>query len=159
MRRRENKRLKLETQLLQAQKVETVGQLAGGVAHDFNNLLTVISAHAELMSSDFEPGSELGSSLAAVEDAVTQATRVSRALLGFSRPAVSRPERINVPRLVAELGRMVQRILPSTIEFRLPDHDDAGPFAHLDPSRLQQVLLNLALGARESMPGGGQLDF
>jgi len=146
----------LEQQLLQAQKLETVGKLAGGVAHDFNNLLTVIYGHCELalMESGGQP-----STRGHIEDVLQAAQRagaLTRQLLAFSRRQVLKPEVIDLNRLVGDLRKMMDRLIPENIELQLNCRDGIGS-VKVDQSQLEQVILNLVVNARDAMPEGGRL--
>jgi PAS domain S-box-containing protein len=147
---------RLEEQLRQAQKMEAVGQLAGGVAHDFNNLLTVINGLSELafhqMRRD-DPSREL---VAEVLKAGERAAALTRQLLAFSRKQVLQAQVLNVNALLAELGKMLRRLLGENIGLRL-DADSALDLVKVDPAQFEQAVINLAVNARDAMPGGGRL--
>jgi signal transduction histidine kinase/ActR/RegA family two-component response regulator len=146
----------LEQQLIQVQKLETVGKLAGGVAHDFNNLLTAIYGHCELAL--MEPGGQ-PSARGHIEDALQAAQRagaLTRQLLAFSRRQVLKPEVIDLNRLVCDLRKMMDRLIPENIEMRLNCREDIGS-VKVDQSQLEQVILNLVVNARDAMPDGGRL--
>jgi len=146
----------LEDQLRQAQKMEAVGRLAGGVAHDFNNLLTAISGFTELATREAVPGSELAGHLDEIGRSAERATVLTRQLLVFGRRAVLRSQVIDLNRVVTELAPMLQRIIGEHIRL------EVGTGAALsrtlaDPGQLEQVVVNLAVNARDAMPGGGKL--
>ncbi len=147
---------RLEGQLLRAQKMEAMGTLASGVAHDFSNLLTVISAHTTLLRQKAKKDEQVLSSLSVMDDAVKQATSLTRSLLTLSRklPTVSRPVHLNA--LLETTSRMLRRIIPARIELSVtwPEED---LWTQGDETQLQQVLLNLALNARDAMPKVGKL--
>ena len=146
----------LQAQLLQAQKMEAIGQLAGGVAHDFNNLLSPILGYAEMAMSELEFQSPVLEFLREIRDAAQRAADLTRRLLAFSRKQVLERRLVDLNGLVTDFSRMLERLIGDDVEFR------AEPFGEpllteADPSQLQQVLMNLALNARDSMPQGGSL--
>lgn len=149
-------RHQLEEQLRQAQKMDAVGRLAGGVAHDFNNLLTVILANAELAATAVPAGSEVAADIAEITRAATRGAALSRQLLVFSRhdTSVARPVDLNV--VVAELATMLRRLIGADIEMRLELGSDVPTIAH-DVGQLEQVITNLVVNARDAMPAGGSL--
>jgi two-component system, cell cycle sensor histidine kinase and response regulator CckA len=148
---------RLEEQLRHSQKLEAVGQLAGGVAHDFNNLLMVIQAHNErlrgrLAASD--PASHKDA--VEIERAVSRATALTQQLLAFSRRQVLQLKAIDLNTIVAEVAKMLDRLIPANIEMKiLPAALSSRVKA--DPGQMEQVILNLAVNARDAMPQGGQL--
>jgi len=148
----------LEEQLRHSQKMEAIGRLAGGIAHDFNNLLTAILGYAELLKRHALPGSETYEAAQTIEKAAERAAELSRQLLGFAR----RGKHQNVPvDLHAEIQEVVA-LLSRTIEksIRITQHLDAEhPFVMGDPAQIEQVILNLAVNARDAMPEGGELAF
>lgn len=145
-----------EQQLRQAQKMEAVGQLAGGVAHDFNNLLQVVSAHTEIMLGQLEPGTGHHAQLKEVKKASERAAALTRQLLAYSRQQVMAPVYLNLNELIDNLMNMVHRVIPESIETRFRPGPGLGT-VHADPVQIEQVLLNLCLNARDAMPGGGRL--
>ncbi len=162
--RADEERARLQEQLHQAQKMEAVGLLAGGVAHDFNNLLLVISAHAELARGRLSRESDIGGSLEdvlrsleMVEQAVEQATGVTRSLLSFSNrlPVAKRATDLCVG--IEEASRILRHTLPASIELVIDTGCEPAPWVNADPTQLQQIVLNLAINARDAMPGGGKL--
>ncbi|MFB3815260.1 MAG: ATP-binding protein [Terriglobales bacterium] len=144
----------LHEQLLQSQKMATMGKLTGGVAHDFNNLLTIIASYAELLVNKLAGKDRYRA--AQIADAAQRATLLTRQLLAFSRrqAAARQPVHLNV--VVRDLGRMLPRLIGENIEveFRLAAelHETCA-----DPAQIQQVILNLAVNARDAMPHGGRL--
>ena len=146
----------LEGQYRQAQKMEAVGRLAGGVAHDFNNLLTVIFGYAELMSDDLPEEGRARQDLAEIRKAATQASSLTKQLLAFSRQQVLQTLVLTVNDLVEDLRKMLRRLIGEDVELRLDLHPDAGN-VRADPGQLQQVLMNLVVNARDAMPTGGTL--
>ena len=147
---------KLENQLLQAQKMEAVGQLAGGVAHDFNNLLTVIMSYSSLLLSDEETAESVKCDIKEISNAAERAASLTRQLLAFSRKQVLQMRAVNINEIVANVEKMLHRLIGEDIS--LTTRLDPGlALIRADPSQLEQVLLNLAVNARDAMPGGGNL--
>jgi PAS domain S-box-containing protein len=147
---------RLQAQLLQAQKMEAVGQLAGGIAHDFNNLLTVIGGNAELAQLEEDLPQGACQALADIRDACDRAASLTRQLLVFGQKQAARQEDVELNGLVRGMERMLRRVVPENVrmDFRLA----ARPLTvHADPSQLEQVVLNLAVNARDAMPRGGTL--
>ncbi len=153
----EQERGRLEEQLRQAQKMEAVGQLAGGIAHDFSNLLMVISAHTTLVRSRLAKTPELQESLQTIEDAVKHATGVTHSLLTFSRRMPVSKSPVDLCAAVRGTERMLARTLPASIDLRVETQCDPHPWVEADETQLQQVLLNLAINGRDAMPAGGRL--
>src|SRR6478736_858892 len=146
----------LEDQLRQAQKMEGIGQLAGGIAHDFNNLLTVISGFTEVSRLRTEPGTPLHDSLGQILQAGDRAAALTRQLLAFSRRKPSKKELLDVPEVVASMHQMLRRLIGSDIELvTISGHDTALVMA--DRTELEQVIMNLAVNARDAMPNGGKV--
>ena len=145
----------LEEQLQQAQKMEAVGRLAGGVAHDFNNLLTVINGYAEGLLDDL-PAGAARDDVAVIRDAGNRAAALTAQLLAFSRRTIIAPRPLELTALVARLARMLERILGEHIALvtRLAP---GLPTVMADAGQLEQVLLNLVVNARDAMPTGGTL--
>jgi PAS domain S-box-containing protein len=145
-------------QLRQAQKMEAIGHLTGGVAHDFNNLLGVILANAELIRADLKEGT--GKSPETLRDliaAAKQGGELVRQLLGFSRQELLDLRRLDPGRLVSDFFGTLRRLLPESIEIRTQIDPDV-PLIRVDRGAMEQILLNLATNARDAMPGGGTLD-
>jgi len=148
-------RRQLEEQFRQAQKMEAVGRLAGGIAHDFNNLLTAILGYCELLRQQSLPAAAQAD-LAEIHNAGTAAAALTRQLLAFSRRQVLRAEPVDLNRIVREIDAMLRRVIGEDI--RLVTIPAAGLWTiTADPSQMQQVLLNLAVNARDAMPRGGSL--
>ncbi len=147
---------KMEDQLRQAQKMEAVGQLAGGVAHDFNNLLYVITGYADMMLEDMPPNSVLHNNMKEILQAAQRATTLVRQLLLFSRREAMLMKVLNLNDLISELIKMLRRVIGEhvTLEF-LPGNDLVESYA--DPGQIEQVLMNLCVNARDAMPGGGRI--
>jgi two-component system cell cycle sensor histidine kinase/response regulator CckA len=152
----EEERRRLEDQLRHSQKMEAVGRLAGGIAHDFNNLLMVIMGHGELLRRGLEAEDSRLRKLQAIMGASERAARLVRQLLAFSRKQVMEPEVLDLNDLVGEMARMLRPLLGEdvTVEARL---DPALGHVRVDPAQIDQVLMNLALNARDAMPRGGTL--
>jgi len=151
-------RKNLELQFRQAQKMEAVGRLAGGVAHDFNNLLTVIASCTEFVLGDPTLADEHRNDLGEVKKATDRATSLTRQLLAFGRTQVLRPSTINLNDRLAELLPMLKRLFETTIEIRIQTAPNLWA-VRADPGQIEQVLLNLAINARDAMPDGGALTF
>jgi two-component system, cell cycle sensor histidine kinase and response regulator CckA len=149
-------RLRLEAQLLQAQKMDAVGRLAGGVAHDFNNLLTIITSYSELALDAVVPDSPLESKIREILSAARRAAELTRQLLGFSRkqPQALRVVELNQP--VERITKTLQRLIGEDIELTFVPGKDLGP-VRVDPVQVEQILMNLASNARDAMPEGGHL--
>jgi two-component system, cell cycle sensor histidine kinase and response regulator CckA len=147
---------KLSEQLLQAQKLEAVGRLTGGVAHDFNNLITVIFTYTSALSSSFPEGDARLEDVREILGAAERARALTQQLLSFSRRVDRNPALVDVSDLVLSFQRMVRRILPSNIELSTLLADDAS-HVYIDPRQLDQVMLNLTLNACDAMPSGGRL--
>lgn len=155
--RAEENRLKLEQQLRQAQKMEAVGQLAGGVAHDFNNMLQVISGYVDMLMSGVAGMEDRNHQrLKHIKNAAARATGLTRQLLAFSRRQVLQPQDLNLNDLLHNLFRMVKRLIGENIEVEFTTGASVGTI-HADPAQLEQVLINLSLNARDAMPNGGTL--
>jgi PAS domain S-box-containing protein len=149
-------RHQLQERLGHAQRLEAVGQLAGGVAHDFNNILTAISGNAELALADLPAASPATDSLREIRDAVTRATALTRQLLAFSRKQVLRPQVVDLNSVVTGCERMLARLIPEDVHLRV-SLDKQLPPVIADPGQLEQALVNLVLNARDAMPSGGQV--
>jgi two-component system cell cycle sensor histidine kinase/response regulator CckA len=149
-------RRRLEEQFLQAQKMEAVGRLAGGVAHDFNNLLTVIGGYSELIRSRLKPGDPLHSDVDEIRQASARAAALTEQLLAFSRKQVLRPQPLDLGEVVSRLARMLERVIGEDVHLVL-DLDAEPVRTVADPHQVEQALLNLAVNARDAMPDGGTL--
>ena len=149
-------RKSLEQQLWQAQKLDALGSLAGGVAHDFNNLLTAIMGYADLLRDDLGPTSQHADDLSEILKACARATALTRQLLAFSRRQPFEPKPLRLDERVVDMEKMLRRLLGPPI--RLVTATDADLAAiSADPNQIEQVLLNLAVNSRDAMPNGGTL--
>ena len=149
-------RRRLEEQLRQAQKMEAVGRLAGGIAHDFNNLLTAILGTAQLMKRELGPGHTLAPDVEEIRKAGLRAADLTRQLLAYSRRQVVAQKVLDLNEVVTGMDSMLRRLIPENIELKaLPT--EAQATVRADRGQIEQVLLNLALNARDAMPSGGQI--
>ena len=146
----------LQEQLRHAQKMEAVGRLAGGVAHDFNNLLTVIQVNTEMSLRELRKDDSLRSRLEEITQATERAANLTRHLLAFSRRQVLNLKVINLNFILEDLGEMLRRIIGEEIELITSFADDLGR-VKADPGEIEQVIINLAVNARDAMPHGGTL--
>jgi signal transduction histidine kinase/ActR/RegA family two-component response regulator len=156
LQRNEAQREQLEEQLRQAQKMEALGRLAGGVAHDFNNLLTVIKGHSELLVDRMKPADAFYGSTRQIMKTADRAASLTRQLLAFSRMQVLQPRILDLNVLVADMSKMLRRLVREDIEFGFRLGDSLGR-VKADPGQLEQVLLNLTVNASDAMPQGGKL--
>jgi len=147
---------RLEDQLRQAQKMEAVGRLAGGVAHDFNNLLMVIQGHTSLLGERLPDGSGERRSVDQIQKSAERAATLTRQLLAFSRMQVMQPRVLDLNGVVADTGKMLRRVIGEHIELILR-YDSGLGRVKADPGQIEQVLLNLVVNARDAMPSGGKL--
>lgn len=145
-------------ELYQAQKMEALGRLAGGVAHDFNNLLGIILGYSDLLAGTLPEGSESLEELAEVRKAVLRAADLTRQLLAFGRRQVLDVRGLDLKVLLEDARKMLARVLPENISLRLDVAPDVGT-VRADSTQLVQVLVNLALNARDAMPQGGELEI
>jgi two-component system cell cycle sensor histidine kinase/response regulator CckA len=149
-------RLRVEAQLLQAQKMDAIGRLAGGVAHDFNNLLTIITSYSELALDSMIPGSAAQLQVQAILSAAHRAAELTRQLLAFSR---QQPQALRVAHLnpvVAGIVKTLHRLIGEDIDLVFVPGNDLGK-VRLDPVQIEQILMNLASNSRDAMPQGGQM--
>ncbi|MCK4619914.1 MAG: response regulator, partial [Desulfobacterales bacterium] len=152
----EEERKKLEAQLRQAQKMEAVGTLAGGVAHDFNNLLTVIIGNAQLALMDVVKDESLRKKIEEIEKSGDKAASLTRQLLAFSRKQVIKPEVLDFNELLTGIEKMLARLIGEDVEL-LMIPEPALWQVEVDPGQMEQVIMNLAINARDAMPRGGKL--
>ncbi len=149
-------RRRLEEQLRQAQKMEAVGRLAGGVAHDFNNLLTAINGYADLLLSGLRPEDPLYHEIEAILRAGRRAAALTQQLLAFSRKQVMELCVVDLGRVLEDLAGMLRRLISEDIELQVFADPHAGN-VRIDPAQMEQVIVNLVLNARDAMPDGGRL--
>ena len=157
-RKEEAKLRRTEEQLRQVQKMDAVGTLAAGVAHDFNNLLSVIIGYATLVYGELKPSDPLRSDVEEIARAGERATGLTRQLLAFSRQQISQPRLLALDEVVAGMGNMLGRLLGEDIELALTADPSVGRVI-ADPSQIEQVIMNLAVNARDAMPHGGKLSI
>ena len=146
----------LEEQLRQAQKMEAIGRLAGGVAHDFNNLLMVIAGYGDQLRRRLGPHHQLYKAATEIQGAIDRAAGLTRQLLAFGRRQMLQPRVLDLNGVVTEIGAMLRRLISEDIGLVM-HLDPALGRVNADPSQLEQVLLNLAINARDAMPRGGVL--
>jgi two-component system, cell cycle sensor histidine kinase and response regulator CckA len=149
-------RLRLEAHLLQAQKMDSIGRLAGGVAHDFNNLLTIITSYSELALDSVTPGSNIESKLKEILSAARRAAQLTRQLLAFSRKQPQALRVVDLNLVIAEISQSLHRLIGEDIELTVSPQSGVNQ-VRIDPIQIEQILLNLAANARDAMPQGGHL--
>ena len=149
-------RKRLEDQLRHSQKMEAVGLLAGGVAHDFNNLLMLIQAHNERLRAGLAVNAAAQKESQGIEHAVTRAASLTGRLLAFSRKQVLQPRVLALNEVLAEVARMLDRLIDKSIVLRVSPDPQLWP-VKADPGQVEQLIMNLAVNARDAMPQGGQL--
>jgi len=147
-----------EAQLRQAQKLEAVGLLAGGIAHDFNNLLSVIQGYGELLRDEFADDAPGAGLVDEVMHATRRASTLTRQLLTFSRRQVLQPRALDMCAVVQAMHALLQRVIGEDVELTLHTADDT-PDVHADPGQLEQVIINLAVNARDALTPGGALQL
>lgn len=152
----EASREKLEAQLRQAAKLEAIGRLAGGVAHDFNNILTVINGNVDLAMEETPNHSPAFEMLSEVRAAAQRASSLTHQLLAFSRRQIIEPRVLSLNTVITHMEKMLGRLLGEDIELRIKLDEDTGQVC-ADPGQLEQILMNLAVNARDAMPNGGIL--
>jgi two-component system, cell cycle sensor histidine kinase and response regulator CckA len=148
----------LEDQFRQAQKMEAVGRLAGGVAHDFNNLLMVISGYAEVILNRLEEDHPLRDKASAIQQASDRATTLTRQLLAFSRKQLLELKVVDVNPIVSDMERLLRPLIGENVELSAKLAPEAG-YIRADAGQLEQVLMNLVVNARDAMPNGGKLSI
>lgn len=149
-------RKQLEDQLRQAQKMEAVGRLAGGIAHDFNNLLMVIQGYSDLLAERLKESDPLRRSAEQIQTAAQRATSLTRQLLAFSRKQMLAPKILNVQSVVADMEKILRRLIGEDVQLETSSAADLG-LVKADRSQIEQVIMNLAVNARDAMPEGGRL--
>lgn len=149
-------RKRLEAQFLQAQKMESVGRLAGGVAHDFNNLLTVINGYCELLISGISAGDPRLENIKAIRDAGERAARLTQQLLAFSRKAIVEPKLLDLNEVLKQSAILLRRLIGEDILLAM-DISQTPIHVKIDPGQIDQIIMNLAVNARDAMPTGGRL--
>jgi two-component system, cell cycle sensor histidine kinase and response regulator CckA len=149
-------RERIEAQFRQSQKLEGVGQLAGGIAHDFNNLLTVIIGRSQLLQAKLEADSSFRHDVDLILQTGERAAGLTRQLLAFSRKQLLQPRVLDLNRTVADIDKMLRRLIGEHIELVTVLPDDLGA-VKVDPGQIEQVIVNLAVNARDAMPNGGKL--
>jgi two-component system, cell cycle sensor histidine kinase and response regulator CckA len=146
----------LEIQFAQSQKMQAVGQLAGGVAHDFNNLLTAMIGFCDLLLMRFKPGDPSFADIMQIKQNANRAANLVRQLLAFSRQQTLQPRILDITDVLVELSHLLRRLIGENIELKVVHGRDLG-LAKVDQGQLEQVIINLAVNARDAMPGGGTL--
>jgi PAS domain S-box-containing protein len=149
-------RVQVEAELRQAQRIEAIGQLAGGIAHEFNNFLGVILGYCELLSEDPGDRGTLARHVAAIKTATQHATSLTRQLLAFGRKQVAEPEVVDVKCEIWESHKLLRRLVPANIDV-IPVLSATTGRVKLGPGQLQQILINLLVNARDAMPEGGKV--
>lgn len=149
-------RRRLEAQLAQSQKMETVGKLAGGVAHEFNSIMTAIIGQSELLLADLTPASPHSSHVTEIRKAADRAAMLTRQLLAYSRKQILHPETLNLNNIMAEMDGMLRHLMGANIDVRIVPNVGLKA-VRADAGQIEQVIMNLVINAREAMPGGGKL--
>ncbi|MEN6625166.1 MAG: PAS domain S-box protein [Candidatus Sumerlaeia bacterium] len=152
----EEERQKLQAQLLQSQKMEAIGQLAGGVAHDFNNLLTVILGYSEMLLAKLPRDNPNRAYVTDIYSSGERAAALTRQLLAFSRKQILAPKILNINSIIANLDKMLNRLIGEDIVLTTSLAENLNP-VEVDPTQIEQVVINLAVNARDAMPTGGRL--
>jgi two-component system cell cycle sensor histidine kinase/response regulator CckA len=149
-------RKRLESQFLQAQKMEGIGRLAGGVAHDFNNLLTAVLGYIEMAGTKLERDNPAHEYFGSIRHAAERGASLTRQLLGFARRQITEPRVVDLDALVVQMQDLLRRVIGEDVELRIVTARDLGS-VRLDPAQFEQVLMNLVINARDAMPNGGTL--
>ncbi len=148
----------LEEQLLQAQKMESIGRLAGGIAHDFNNLLTVINGYSDLVVDKVGAYDPIGEKVALIRNAGGHAASLTQQLLAFSRKQMLQPRILDLNQVIADVEKMLARVVPENIEIRLALSPEPARIL-ADPGQMSQIVMNLCVNARDAMPDGGYISI
>ena len=156
LKRAEKEKTALEEQLLQSQKLEAIGRLAGGVAHDFNNMLGAIMGYSDVILTTLDEGDPLRTDVEHIKSAADRAAALTRQLLAFSRKQTLQPKVMDINAAVTSLEKMVCRLIGEDVELATALADDLGR-VRADPGQIDQVLMNLAVNSRDAMPEGGKL--
>jgi two-component system, cell cycle sensor histidine kinase and response regulator CckA len=152
----ERAREKLEAQLIQAQKMESIGRLAGGVAHDYNNMLSVILGYSELMRSKLSPDDPVLSELDQIQHAAMRSKDITQQLLAFSRKQVFQPKILNINDIIRGFESNLSRLIGEDVNFHFSPSPEIENI-EFDPTQIEQIIMNLAVNARDAMPQGGKL--
>jgi two-component system, cell cycle sensor histidine kinase and response regulator CckA len=150
-------RNRLEAQLRQAQKMEAIGNLAGGVAHDFNNLLSVILSYSEMLAATLQPGDPMGDDLAQISRAGRRAADLTRQLLAFSRQQMVQPRILDLNGIIDGIATLLRRVVGEDVELAVVVSEPGLATVSADAGQMEQVLMNLVVNARDAMPKGGKL--
>lgn len=149
---------RIEAQFLQAQKMESIGRLAGGVAHDFNNMLGIILGHAEIALGGIEDGDPLAAGLREIQQAAQRSAQLTRQLLAFARQQAATPQLIDLNASIGQMLRMLQRLIGENIALNWVPCDGTAAVL-MDPAQVDQILANLVLNARDAITGSGGIDI
>ncbi|HVY92039.1 MAG TPA: PAS domain S-box protein, partial [Bryobacteraceae bacterium] len=149
-------RKQLEQQVLQSQKLDSIGQLAGGVAHDFNNLLTIISGYSELILGRCDPNDPVVEPVEQISRAAARAAALTRQLLSFASRQAAEQKDVHLNDVVTNIEKMLRRLIGEDVQLSLSLEPEIGIF-RADPGQIEQIIVNLVINARDAMPGGGKL--
>ncbi len=151
-------RKRLEANLFQSQKLETVGKLAGGIAHEFNSILTAILGQSELLLDDLPAGGSLAKNASEISRAAGRAATLTRQLLAFGRKQFLQPENLDLNQVLANMRGMFEHLMAGDVAMQIVPGPDL-PLVRADAGQIEQVIMNMAINAREAMPNGGKLTF
>jgi len=149
-------RNRMEGQIRQAQKMEAIGNLAGGVAHDFNNILSIILSYSKMLVASLQPGDPMREDLEEISGAGERAADLTRQLLAFSRQQILQPRILDLNQVIGGVARMLRRLVGEDVELSVVNARGIGT-VNADPGQVEQVLMNLVVNARDAMPKGGKL--